>query len=150
MGKGPLGDDGNVHDLGKDIVLNESDDSQFQIKFVDFSQRRKIGFRGAFEFENKHIMIASASQIRILAYFQNIDAVSLENTIQERQQIKNSNRSVSPISRKRQSLYTADSLTAGRVIQQAHSPNKKNEGLFAQSNQAAGDGEEKLLDISEQ
>lgn len=84
VSKGPGAEDANGFDLGKDIDLNEADEKQFQIKFVDFSQRRKIGFRGAFEFENKHIMVASQSQIRILAYFQNIDAISLENTIQER------------------------------------------------------------------
>ena len=72
-------EDGGLNDLGKDIELNDVDDNQFQIKFVDFSQRRKVGFRGAFEFENKHIMIASQSQVRILVYFQNFDATSLEN-----------------------------------------------------------------------
>jgi len=40
----------------------------FEIQFVDFSQRRKIGFRGAFEFDNKRIMIASEKQIKILAF----------------------------------------------------------------------------------
>lgn len=58
--KGPAAEEGNYFELGKDIDLSEGDE-QFKIRFVDFSQRRKIGFRGAFEFENKHIMIASQS-----------------------------------------------------------------------------------------
>ena len=40
-----------------------------QIKFIDFAQRRKIGFRGAFEFDNKRILLASETKIKILAYF---------------------------------------------------------------------------------
>ena len=49
----------NGPDLGYDIDNLVGDDGQFEIKFVDFSQRRKIGFRGQYEFENKHLMIAS-------------------------------------------------------------------------------------------
>ena len=69
--------------MGKDIELSE-DESAFKIHFVDFSQRRRVGFRGAFEFDNKQIMLASRNQIRILAYFQNVDAVGLENTLLEK------------------------------------------------------------------
>ena len=44
-------------------------DYNFQISFLDFSQRRKVGFRGAFEFDTKRILIANESHIKILAYF---------------------------------------------------------------------------------
>lgn len=51
------------------------------IKFMGFSQRRRVGFRGAFEFDSKHIMIASESEIRILAYMPAIDAASVERRL---------------------------------------------------------------------
>lgn len=52
-------------------------DPGFEVKFIDFSQRRKIGFRGAFEFDNKRILLASDSQIKILAFFQGINGDKL-------------------------------------------------------------------------
>ena len=44
-------------------------DYNFQISFLDFSQRRKVGFRGAFEFDTKRILIANESHVKVLAYF---------------------------------------------------------------------------------
>ena len=81
--RGGAQDDVHNSNMGKDIELSE-DESAFKIHFVDFSQRRRVGFRGAFEFDNKRIMLASRNQIRILAYFQNVDAVGLENTLLEK------------------------------------------------------------------
>ena len=69
------------------------------IRFLDFSQRRRVGFRGAFEFDSKHIMIASDSEIRILAYLPAIDATSVQKTIKTKGSL--SSRSKSPNGRVR-------------------------------------------------
>jgi hypothetical protein len=60
---------------------------------MDFSQRRKVGFRGAFEFDNKRILLASEGQIKILAYFQHVDGSNLLEAIKTQRQT----RSKSPI-----------------------------------------------------
>lgn len=69
-------------------------DPGFEVKFIDFSQRRKVGFRGAFEFDNKRIMLASESQIKILAFFQGINGDKLldmaENSMYVRSKSPNS------------------------------------------------------------
>lgn len=55
-------------DIG--LIKNQLErEHNFQISFLDFSQRRKVGFRGAFEFDTKRILIANESHIKILAYF---------------------------------------------------------------------------------
>ena len=55
-------------------------------------------------------MIASQSEIRILVYFQNIDAIGLETTLNEHQQIKKSTRSISPRAKKKKSLAMTESV----------------------------------------
>ena len=51
------------------------------IKFIDFSQRRRVGFRGAFEFDSKHIMLANEAEIRILAYMPAVDGSSIQRSL---------------------------------------------------------------------
>ena len=41
---------------------------KFDIQFIDFSQRRKEGFRGKPEFDNKRILIANETSIKVFAY----------------------------------------------------------------------------------
>ena len=60
----------------------------FDIRFIDFSQRRKIGFRGAFEFDNKRLAIASEKEIKILAFFHDVDANQLQDVAEMRKQAR--------------------------------------------------------------
>ena len=55
--------------------------NNFRISFVDFSQRRRIGFREAFEFDNKSIILASKDEVRFLSFFPNSDSSKLEVNI---------------------------------------------------------------------
>ena len=74
-----------------------------QIKFIDFAQRRKIGFRGAFEFDNKRLLLASETKIKILAYFQNMDHDKVLDNL--------TSRSKSPMPHKSSPLLPKDSNT---------------------------------------
>ena len=44
-------------------------DDEFRIEFIDFSQRRREGFRRSAEFDNKRVMIANHKTIKIIAYY---------------------------------------------------------------------------------
>ena len=55
--------------FNEEEALQTNIPAQFSIKFIDFAQRRKVGFRGAFEFDKKRVLLASSTEIRILGYF---------------------------------------------------------------------------------
>ena len=44
-------------------------DPCFKIEFMDFSQRRREGFRQRPEFDNKRVLIADKKTIKIIAYY---------------------------------------------------------------------------------
>jgi hypothetical protein len=42
----------------------------YKVKFIDFSQRRFLGFRNRFEFDKKRILLASNSMLTVMGYDQ--------------------------------------------------------------------------------
>jgi hypothetical protein len=52
-------------------------DPCFKIEFMDFSQRRREGFRQRPEFDNKRVLIADKKTIKIIAYY-DVDVSQLD------------------------------------------------------------------------
>ena len=81
-------------------------DPCFKIEFMDFSQRRREGFRQRPEFDNKRVLIADKKTIKIIAYY-DVDVSQLDlSTLQDKSNdisASKAPRSKSPLIQKNQS-----------------------------------------------
>lgn len=66
-------------------------------KFFDFSQRRKVGFRGAYEFDNKRLLVASDHKIKIYAYIKSLDGNRLLQAADKERMHRSKSPFVSPL-----------------------------------------------------